>query len=53
LKRELALARWCEKKGCTPTLFHYAGCFVNPGIDEAAAKEAIKRVDMVSYEGKL
>jgi hypothetical protein len=54
VKRELLLARWCEKEGMHDRAqFHYARLLHNPEINEAAAKEVVKKLDLLPVDGEL
>ncbi|MCE9527591.1 MAG: hypothetical protein K8R36_16235, partial [Planctomycetales bacterium] len=54
VKKELALARWCEQEGMKDrSQFHYARLLQNPAIDLKVAKEAAAKVELVAYQGQL
>jgi hypothetical protein len=54
MKKELALARWCEQEGMHDRAqFHYARLLQNPAVDERTVKEAIKKLDLMVYDGRL
>ena len=54
VKKELALARWCDKKGMHDrALFHYVRLLHNPAVDAGTVKEAVKKLDLVVYGGQL
>lgn len=54
VKRELNLARWCEREGMRDrALFHYSRLLHNPEINESTAQEAVKKLDLVMWDGEL
>src|SRR6185295_17313257 len=54
VKMELALARWCEKEGMTDRAqLHYVRLLYNAAVDADTVKEAVKKLDLVVYDGQL
>ena len=54
VKKELLLARWCEQEEMRDRAqYHYAKLLQHQAVDEKTAKEAIKRLDLVAYGGRL
>lgn len=54
LKRELNLARWCAKEGMHDRAqFHYSRLLLHPEIHESTAKEAIKPLELLMFDGEL
>jgi hypothetical protein len=54
LKRELNLARWCDKEGLHDRAqFHYSRLLHNPDLNESAANEVVKKLGLLMLDGEL
>lgn len=54
VKKELALARWCEQEGMKDRAeYHYARVFYNPKVAGDTANEMVKKLGLIAYGGQL